>query len=85
VSKGHGTGSPVWFRCTRDRRGEGIDHTVTLTGRSRPYHSKRAMGSRSTDRAREYECSCGHVGWSNHIRLAEMAGEPRHTDHPEWS
>lgn len=43
------------------------------------------MGSRSTDRAREYVCSCGHTGWSNHIDLARMAGETRHTDHPEWS
>ncbi len=36
------------------------------------------MGSRSTFVAREYRCSCGHVGWSNHTDLARAA-------HPDLS
>lgn len=72
-----GAGSPVWFRCHRERRGEGLDHEITLTGRSRPSRGKRgsAQGTRSTARDREYTCSCGHTGWSNHIDLARKAGE----------
>jgi hypothetical protein len=48
------------------------DHHVELTGRERPYHRKRhtVKGSRSTEISREYRCSCGHVGWSNHVDLA---------------
>jgi hypothetical protein len=46
------------------------DHHVTLTGRERPYRRKGVMGSRSTHVSREYRCSCGHVGWSNHVDLA---------------
>lgn len=78
--KGSGTGSPVWFACHVGRstiRGGG-DHTVKLTGRIRPSRFSRAPGSRSTFVTREYECSCGHVGWSNHIDLARLA-------HPDMS
>lgn len=84
MSRSAGTGSPVWFRCYADRRGEGIDHVVTLTGRTRPYESKRrsAMGFRSTNTAREYECSCGHTGWSNHVDLERLAGKEILTTEP---
>lgn len=82
-----GAGSPVWFRCWADRqvgsRGGGTDHRVTLTGRTRPYPHRQghALGSRSSRTSREYRCSCGHVGWSNHVDLAEMAGVPRADQH----
>jgi hypothetical protein len=59
-----GTGSPVWFRCYRARREHvGRGHVVTLTGRSKPYRPSvgHALGTRSTDKQREYECSCGYV------------------------
>lgn len=76
MSRSAGTGSPVWFRCYADRRREGIDHAVTLTGRTRPSRRGRSpMGSRSTDTDREYTCSCGHTGWSNHVDLARMAAK----------
>ena len=79
MGRGAGTGSPGWFRCHDERRGlgdpSGKNHTVKLTGRSKPYHAKRMLGSRSDFVTREYECSCGHVGWSNHIDLAYRAGE----------
>jgi hypothetical protein len=71
-----GPGSPVFFRCTvarrrRERRG----HDVTLTGRVKPYKagSYSAMGTRSTSTAREYRCTCGYVGWSNHVDLERLA------------
>jgi hypothetical protein len=67
----------------KERRGwyHGPDSKVTLTGRQRKARFKRgsAPGTRSTFIEREYECSCGHVGWSNHIDLARMAGESRYT------
>jgi hypothetical protein len=74
MGRSAGTGSPVWFRCFNERRGIGIDHEITLTGRTRPYRPKRMIGSRSEFTSFEYECSCGHVGWSNHKDLARMAG-----------
>jgi hypothetical protein len=71
--KGAGTGSPVFFFCWASRQvGDSKQgHVVNLTGRERPYHRKRysAKGSRSSDVSREYVCSCGHIGWSNHIDL----------------
>jgi len=79
--KGHGTGSPIAFRCWRERRewrpGLRENHVVTLTGRKRPYQSARysVHGARSDHFAREYVCSCGHTGWSAHIDLAYMAGD----------
>jgi hypothetical protein len=75
--KGSGTGSPNYFRCWRDRRGDWHDRQfrIVLTGRSRPYHPERAPGTRSVLTAYEYRCDCGYVGWSNHIDLARLAGD----------
>lgn len=79
-----GPGPPVYFACPKERRernearwlGESLArvherHRVVLTGRTRPYRSPHgsALGVRSTTTAREYRCSCGHVGWSNHVDL----------------
>jgi hypothetical protein len=74
VGRSASTGSPVYFRCYRVRRTEGLDHEITLTGRTRPYRPKRMIGSRSEFTSFEYRCSCGHIGWSNHRDLARMAG-----------
>ena len=63
-------------------------HDVELTGRTRPYKAGRghAMGIRSTHVAREYRClGCGHVGWSNHVELARMAGEGQFHDKAQSS
>lgn len=81
MGRSHGPGSPVWFRCHRCRSTLVNNRTSTweLTGRSRPARFSGAPGSRSTFREREYRCSCGHVGWSNHIDLARAAGETRYT------
>ena len=81
MGRSAGTGSPVWFFCWRERQigGRNVEHHVTLTGRQRayPHRSHHALGSRSTHVSREYTCSCGHTGWSNHVDLAEMAMEDR--------
>jgi hypothetical protein len=80
-----GAGSPVFFHCWRFRKegwrdplsaNDRAQHRVLLTGRERPYRSQRRsmLGTRSTTVSREYICSCGHRGWSNHIDLARMAG-----------
>lgn len=77
MSRSAGTGSPVWFRCWRDRQRDYHDRDarVMLTGRMKPYRARRghALGARSTFRLFEYECSCGYIGWSNHVDLLELA------------
>ena len=78
MSRSAGTGSPVWFRCGNDRRRQYHErqYAVTLTGRTRPYRptTGHAIGSRSMFTSYEYRCeSCGYVGWSNHMDLAEQA------------
>ena len=80
-----GPGSPVDFNCPRWRAywasyrklpvGAQYDlrgHIVERTGRTRKYKSRRgsALGVRSDTTSREYVCSCGHKGWSNHKELA---------------
>lgn len=85
MSRSAGTGSPAWFTCTVDRQERFTrSHQVELTGRERPYQPKRgtAIGTRSTFVAREYRCTCGHVGWSNHVDLARLAGA---TDDDHWA
>lgn len=71
-----GAGSPQLFLCARSRRLNERGHIVTLTGRTKPYKppSGSSLGARSTLTSREYECSCGHVGWSNHVALERMEG-----------
>ena len=70
MSRSAGPGSPLAFRCARCRlrRVEGV---VGRTGRERPYRAPRGscLGIRSTLVSREYRCSCGHLGWSNHVDL----------------
>ena len=80
MGRSSGTGSPISFRCWKERLDRtrvelGITpkilHEVKLTGRTRPYISRdHALVGRSTSTSREYVCSCGHCGWSNHGDLA---------------
>lgn len=76
-----GTGSPISFKCQelrrtyyKDQGREARRHTVTLTGRTKPYPRRYGImrGHRSTDTSREYRCACGHVGWSAHSDLERM-------------
>lgn len=80
MSRSAGTGSPTYFYCWKGRqtaRFRRDGHRVELTGRTRPYHSKRysMLGTRSMSTSYEYRCSCGHVGWSNHADLARIAND----------
>lgn len=84
MSRSAGTGSPLFFMCREARRiwytdvrrtnDERKAHRVKLTGRTRArrHSAGHAVGQRSHLVEREYECSCGHVGWSNHMDLARM-------------
>lgn len=79
MGRASGAGSPIHFVCPVARRNRDFTtwdlpegHVVTLTGRSKPYVPPRAMGSRSTFTSREYVCSCGHTGWSNHVDLERL-------------
>lgn len=87
MSRSAGPGSPVSFMCNACRRricasssdvrnATALNRggTVTLTGRERKYTPKAytARGQRSDLVSREYKCSCGHVGWSNHVALRRL-------------
>jgi hypothetical protein len=85
MSRSSGPGSPIYFMChaCRRARARSLDWreykvgTVKLTGRTRAYTSKgyTALGVRGDRVAREYKCSCGHVGWSNHNDLKRMEAQ----------
>lgn len=73
-----GTGQPLYFRCWKQRQEiEGLArnplHEVTLTGRTK---AVRGGGLRMERFAREYQCSCGHVGWSRHKDLKRCEVKP---------
>lgn len=70
---GRGTGVPIAFKCWAKRRefytlDRGIKrdrprHDCVRTGRTRPTKLGN-MPQRKLETTYEYECSCGHVGWS---------------------
>jgi hypothetical protein len=60
-------------RRTVAERGQ---HAVTLTGRTRPTKQDGKGHPRKSWTTREYECSCGHVGWSNHVDLERKEAGP---------
>lgn len=84
MGRSAGTGSPVWFRCSRCRSTlvRNTHSKVRLTGREKPMPERRGstLGARSTRTLREYECSCGHIGWSNHMDLLQQ----KLGRHPTW-
>lgn len=59
-------GGPLNFKCNSCRS---WPPDVTLTGASRPRHSRSPRGPRASRYEREYTCRCGHTGWSCHIDL----------------
>lgn len=85
---GMGTGYPLSFRCGRCRSTVSGAHPaagwidrITLTGRVRSASNKGNLHSRTSTDRREYTCKdCGHVGWSNHDDLAELAGSEAPTE-----
>lgn len=71
-----GTGRPMFFLCAQARREREITkrqaHVVSVTGRMRKARVRpggRQQAARVDIYAREYVCSCGHVGWSRHTDL----------------
>lgn len=76
-----GPGSPIMFRCSRCRRNcrtwngswyaFNCEHKTALTGKWRK--RKFCVGVRSALVEVQYECDCGHVGWSNHVDLVRRA------------
>lgn len=80
MGRAAGTGSPLFFHCPVARRNRDPwtwdlpdGHTITLTGRTRPFTPSGARGQRSTFTSYEYRCSCGYTGWSSHMDLARLA------------
>lgn len=78
MGRSAGPGSPLSFRCAKARGLEQVleqalgqqarPHRVTRTGRTRRHRTERGsvLGLRSLSADHEYQCSCGHVGWTNH-------------------
>lgn len=67
--------SPISFQCSAGRRniswrdrGERNEHEVVRTGRTKPNPSRR-RGQRTLGELHEYECSCGHIGWTKHVEI----------------
>lgn len=79
---GGGTGAPAYFRCSRCRRARvrwpsGCHTRVELTGKSRKNNSS-TKWPRVAYAHYQYRClDCGHIGWSNHVQLADKAGRDR--------
>jgi hypothetical protein len=72
---GYGTGWPMTFRCTIERRERDWrtgycwrPHDVVRTGRTRPRPHNGRLGPRHVDVRYEYRC-CGHVGWTTHAEI----------------
>lgn len=80
---GFGTGRPISFMCHKLRRSrwrDSIDfdfHRVVRTGRVRGDPSKNYH--RKLTGSVEYQCRCGHVGWTTHpdIMRYPLFGETR--------
>lgn len=79
MSRAAGTGSPQFFLCPVLRRqwprtsAHHRLHRTIPTGRHKAGGRSVNGGMRRVARALEFECSCGHVGWSTHIELAKEA------------
>ncbi len=78
---GAGTGYPIWFACPewrrlyykRRRSQESEGHLVTLTGRTRKTPRNGLGHPRKSWTTFEFECACGHSGWSSHKDLERRA------------
>lgn len=78
---GSGTGVPVMHRCAMWRRiywrsRTAVDdrqHQVELTGLIRKPKGNGKGHVRKSVLEFEYQCKCGHVGWSNHKDLERKA------------
>jgi hypothetical protein len=79
VSSGRGSAIQLDFRTSalaniypRDRYDYELHADVRLTGRTRS--ARNGHGHvRKSYLAWEYECSCGHIGWSSHREMERRA------------
>lgn len=81
MGRASGTGSPITLVCPVARRNRDPwtyalprGHALTRTGRSRLRAPSGALGSRSMLVAYEYDCTCGHHGWTNHVDVLRRGG-----------
>lgn len=87
---GTGTGHPNWFMCPGERNDRSLarifndskfigTHIIGLTGNTRPTKRDGHGHPRKSWTTRQWVCSCGRTGWSNHIDLEhkEARNDPR--------
>lgn len=90
MSRSHGTGYPIYFHCPVARRERNWSSTecppyprghdrIVRTGRTKPAPSQNKGHPRKLSTSHEYECSCGHVGWTCHV---DILGKPVKVDAP---
>ena len=69
--------APFAFLCPAGRRERWRDRNhrmppgherIVRTGRTKPNPS-RNIGPRTLNTLHEFECQCGHVGWSRHVDI----------------
>ena len=79
-----GTGQPISFSCSKCRKTTGpcrqwtsggsltrCSHRQLRTGRTRPAPQGNS-GLRNLKDLHEYQCECGHVGWSRHVGVVRL-------------
>lgn len=78
MSRSSGPGYPLDFRCAKLASlwpRDSLDaqrHQVTLTGKIRNTTRGRSHPRKSLA-SFQYQCSCGHLGWSSHADLERLA------------
>lgn len=79
------TGSPAWLRCAVERKEANrvrmgiLDrkvHRLFRTGKVKQVQKRKGGLVDSY----QYECSCGHVGWTTHRSITKPAYAPRGDD-----
>ena len=75
MGRGSGTGQPIWFMCSVQRRARvwpgayPPGHDVVRTGRVRGNPTVGGYSRSLHGGTVEYRCSCGHVGWTKHADI----------------
>lgn len=72
--RGSGKGQPMFLRCPVERRERssvyvriGARHDLVRTGRVRGEPREFGASRSLVGGTVEFRCSCGHVGWTNHV------------------
>ena len=80
-----GSGQPLHLRCWMLRHTvaplqDPAEHRLSRTGRTRkfnPIHGN-IRGVRMLDTEHEYQCTCGHKGWTRHRDVLTLAETSRY-------